>query len=161
MPPRRSKTKRHPNGALETTFQIQIQGNFFPCLSLPETYALRSTAQPPIAPAPAPAGPGRATRRQAVVEDVDNNDHLPHAALAAPPTTQPAIVPAPVQPSCNTNYQATVEDANDDGDQSISYATVPPPANPSIHVTFDETPQRRRHQEELVEEGGSTEGKSC
>lgn len=158
MPPRGSKTKRHPNGALELTFQVQ--GKHFICIFHSEIYTLHSTAQPAVVPAPARVGPSRATRHRAMMENVDNNDHLPPAV---PFATQSANVPTPAQPSHNTCYRATVEDADDDNDYpSMPNATVPPPANPSIHVTFNTTP-RHQHQEDLVqvEEGGPIEGKSC
>ena len=144
--------KHHPNGALETTFQVQ--GKHFACIFHPEIYTLHSTVQPANVPAPVRVGPSRTTRHRAMVENMDNNNRLPPAV---PFATQPANVPIPAQPSHDTRYQVTVEDANDNHPN----ATVPPPANPSIHVTFDAMSRHCQHQKDPAEEGGPIEGKSC
>ena len=113
---------------------------------------LRSTAQPANAPAPAQ----RTTRRRATVEAANGDDERPpHTSTAVPIPAQSTDAPAPAQPSRNSRYRATVEDADDDDDPPVAQGA----ANRSIHVTFDTTPQRRRHQEDPVNEGGPIEGK--
>jgi len=114
---------------------------------------LRSTAQPTNAPAPA----RRTTRRRATVVAANGDDEcLPRMNTAAPIPAQSTDAPAPAQPSRNSRYRATVEDADDDDDPPVAQGS----ANRSIHVTFDTTPGRRRHQEDPVDEGGPIEGKS-
>ena len=102
-------------------------------------------------------GPTRTTRCRAAGEAVNE----PRTNTAAPLPVQPTDTPAPVQPSPNARYRATVEDADDDDDYPfVPNATAPLPRNPPIHVIFDATPRRRRHQEDPVDEGGPIEGKS-
>ena len=113
---------------------------------------LCSTAQPANAPAPAQ----RTTRRRATVEAANgDDDRPPHTSTAVPIPAQSTDAPAPAQPSRNSRYRATVEDADDDDDPPVAQGA----ANRSIHVTFDTTPRRRRHQEDPVNEGGPIEGK--
>jgi len=102
-------------------------------------------------------GPTRTTRCRAAGEAVNE----PRTNTAAPLPVQPTDTPAPVQPSPNARYRATVEDADDDDDYPfVPNATAPLPRNPPIHVIFDATPRRRRHQEDPVDEGGTIEDKS-
>jgi len=111
-------------------------------------------------------GPNRTTRRRAaggaVNDDDDLHQGLPRTNAAVPLPTQQADVPAPVQPSLKAHHRATVEDADDDDDYpSVPNATAPLPRNPPIHVMFDTTPRRCRHQEDPVSEGGPIASKSC
>ncbi|KAF8970638.1 hypothetical protein BDZ97DRAFT_1753834 [Flammula alnicola] len=163
MPPR-SKTKRHENGALETMFRVQAQPANAPTPVQPgprrntrrratvedanddDRLPLMNAAVPCAAqsvniPAPAQPGPSRHTRRRATVEDADDDDHPPRPNATQPSTAQPANMPAPAQPRPNSAVPPMLVNA-----------TGSPPATQFIHVTFDRTPQCRRHQDDPVED---------
>lgn len=79
-----------------------------------------------------------------------NDDHIArttNTAVPIPIQSADAPAPAPAPPTHNTHHQATVEDA-----------TARPPTN--FASISDTTPQRSRHQEDAVDEGGRMEGKS-